>query len=80
MEKAPDPVHGVQEEGKVVVAIVVDEDGKVIKAEPGEAGSTTTSAMLYEKACKAAMTARFDRSDENIEEQRGTITFVFVLQ
>lgn len=80
MLKRPDPVYDSQEEGKVVVAIVVDQNGKVIKAEPGEPGSTTTSAILYAKARQAAMTARFNPSPEGIEEQRGTITFVFVLQ
>jgi TonB family protein len=80
MLKRPDPVYDSQEEGKVVVAIVVDENGKVIKAEPGEPGSTTTSAILYAKARQAAMTAKFNPSPDGIPEQRGTITFVFVLQ
>lgn len=80
MVKRPDPVYDSQEEGKVVVAIVVDANGKVIKAEPGEPGSTTTSAILYAKARQAAFTAKFNPSPEGVPEQRGTITFVFVLQ
>lgn len=80
MLRAPDRVSDSQEEGIVVVAIVVNADGKVIKAEPGEPGSTTSNAMLYMKARQAAMTARFNPSPEGVAEQRGTITFKFVLQ
>jgi TonB family protein len=77
--KWPDRVTDSREEGKVVVGIVVDAQGNVIKAEPGEPGSTTTSPMLYMKARQAAMTAKFSPSPEGAEEQYGTITFVFVL-
>jgi TonB family protein len=80
MVKRPDAVYDSQEEGKVVVAIVVDQNGKVIKAEPGEPGSTTTSAILYTKARQAALTAKFNPSPDDVPQQRGTITFVFVLQ
>lgn len=80
MVKFPDPVSDSQEQGKVVVAIVVDASGKVIKAEPGEPGSTTSSAILYAKARQAALTAKFNPSPEGFTEQRGTITFVFILK
>lgn len=69
-----------QEEGIVVVEILVDETGKVIKATPGQRGSTTTSANLYAKARQAAYGARFNPSPEGITEQRGTYTFVFTLE
>jgi TonB family protein len=69
-----------QEEGIVVVEIIVDETGKVIKATPGQRGSTTTSANLYAKARQAAYGARFNPSPEGIAEQRGTYTFVFTLE
>lgn len=80
MVRMPDRVTDSQEEGKVVVAIIVDKYGNVIEATPGEPGSTTTSAMLYMKARQAARTAKFSPSPEGMEEQYGTITFVFVLQ
>lgn len=80
MVQPPGAVFNLQEEGKVVVAIVVDEKGNVLQAEPGEPGSTTTSAALYLEARKAAMTAKFNPSKEGVHEQRGTITFVFVLK
>ena len=69
-----------QEEGIVVVEIIVDENGSVTKATPGQRGSTTTSANLYAKARQAAYEARFNPSPEGIKEQRGTYTFVFTLE
>lgn len=69
-----------QEQGKVVVAVKVDKGGNVVYAEPGARGSTTTSSTLYRKAKEAAMRAKFNASPDGIEEQKGTITFVFILQ
>lgn len=69
-----------QETGKVVVAIKVDKYGTVIDAVPGARGSTTTSSNLYRKAKEAALRAKFNASPEGVEEQRGTITFVFLVQ
>lgn len=68
-----------QEEGIVVVEIVVDETGKVIEATPGQRGSTTTSSYLYTLARQAAKTAKFNASPDGAKEQRGTYTFVFKL-
>lgn len=69
-----------QEEGIVVVEIIVDETGKVIKASPGQRGSTTTSANLFAKARQAALSAKFNASSEGKQEQRGSYTFVFILE
>ncbi len=69
-----------QETGKVVVAITVDKSGSVIKAEPGARGSTTTSAALYAKAKEAALKAKFNSAADAAEIQKGTITFVFIVQ
>jgi outer membrane biosynthesis protein TonB len=69
-----------QETGKVVVAITVDKTGTVIAAIPGYRGSTTTSTYLFSKAKDAAMKARFNPSADGADIQKGTITFVFVVQ
>lgn len=75
----PDRLTDATEEGIVVVAIVVDENGKVIDAKPGQRGSTTFSEKLYSKARQAAKQAKFSPSP-GVKEQRGTYTFVFTLE
>lgn len=78
--QAPKISDNSQETGSVVVDITVDKFGTVINANPGGRGSTTSSANLYRKAKEAAMKAKFSPSPEGVEEQRGTITFVFIVQ
>ena len=80
MRQKPSISDDSQDVGKVVVSIVVDKDGNVIKATPGSRGSTTSSANLFKKAQQAAMNAKFSRNDESEEEQTGTITFDFQLR
>ena len=77
--KKPQITDDSQEEGKVIVEITVDETGKVIKATPGARGSTTANSVLYAKARQAAFSAKFNASGEGVKEQKGTITFVFIL-
>jgi periplasmic protein TonB len=69
-----------QEQGKVVVDITVDKTGNVVTAGAPGRGSTTTSTNLVRKAKEAAMKTKFSPSAEGVEEQRGTITFVFILR
>ena len=76
----PEVILNSAEEGAVVVDIIVNESGKVIRAIAGQRGSTTTNAVLYKKAVDAAYTAKFNSSKEGIKEQRGTYTFVFTLE
>jgi periplasmic protein TonB len=78
--RKPAPMTDPEEEGIVVVEIIVDENGKVIKATPGQRGSTTFSSNLYSKARQAAMQAKFNPSPSGAKEQRGTYTFVFTLE
>jgi hypothetical protein len=75
----PDNLTDSDEEGIVVVEIIVDANGKVIKATPGQRGSTTTSAKLFGKARQAVMQVKFNPSPDGTKEQRGTWTFVFTL-
>lgn len=77
--KRPELLDNSQEEGIVVVEILVDETGKVIDAIPGQRGSTTTSAYLYTLARQAAKTAKFNVSPDGAKEQKGTYTFEFRL-
>ena len=69
-----------QETGKVVVDITVDKNGEVTAAVPGGRGSTTTSSYLYRLAREAAMKAKFNAGPDDADIQKGTITFVFVVQ
>ena len=78
--KKPARMTDNEEEGIVVVEIIVDENGKVIKATPGQRGSTTTSSKLFAKATQAAYEVKFNASADGIKEQRGTYTFVFTLE
>lgn len=73
------PNDNSQETGKVVVDITVDKYGNVTHANPGARGSTTTNSNLYQKAKEAAYKAKFS-TNPAVEEQRGTITFVFLVQ
>jgi TonB family protein len=76
----PVPRAAFQEEGKVVVEITVDKNGNVIKAKPGVRGSTTSNPNLLDIARRAAMSAKFNPSADAPEEQKGTITYNFILK
>jgi TonB family protein len=67
-----------QKTGRVVISVCVDKNGKVIKAEYTQKGSTTTDSELKEIAKKAAMQFKFTLSE--IEEQCGTITVDFKIR
>jgi len=79
MVKVKKPNNPTQEDGKVVVEIVVDKNGKVIRATPGDRGSSTTNTTLYKIAKEAALEARFNVKADAVAEQKGTMTFVFIL-
>ena len=67
-----------QKTGRVVMSICVDKNGKVIKADYTQKGSTTTDSDLKDIARKAALQFKFTLSE--IEEQCGTITVDFKIQ
>lgn len=79
MLKTPKIKDTSQDEGKVVVDIIVDKYGKVIRATPGARGSTTTSPILYKKAKEAALSTQFNANPNAPEEQKGQMTFIFIL-
>ena len=69
----PKPSYRSNEEGKVVVDITVDKNGKVVAASI-KAGSNTNET-LRSAALVAAKKAQFDKSENSV--QKGTITYYF---
>lgn len=78
----PEPDFKVQKDGKVVVEVTVNRDGKVISATPGVKGTTIVDANLYAAAKKAALQSRFvvQENAQAFQTQTGTITYHFKLQ
>ena len=67
-------------EGIVVVEFRADREGNVIHAKAGARGTTITNAQIWDECEKAARRSKFKaKSDAEIEE-RGTITYKFVIQ
>ncbi len=79
-QKLPPPKYDYQGEGKVVVEVSVDRDGKVISATPGIKGSTTLDEYLLKVAKDAALEARFESKPDAPVVQKGTITYNFILK
>ncbi|MDP4266560.1 MAG: hypothetical protein Q8880_03915 [Bacteroidota bacterium] len=75
----PKPPNTFKEGGIIVVDITVDRKGNVIKAIPGGRGTTSTNETLYSIAKRAAMQAKFDPNPDAAEEQKGTITYNFII-
>ncbi len=76
----PRPSYNVQESGKVVVKIWVDNYGNVQKAVAGAEGTTVNDQTLWQAARKAAMEAHFNMSADAPAMQEGTITYIFNLK
>lgn len=74
----PIPKYTEDDQGKVVVTIWVDKNGKVTRAEPGAIGTTTSNSSLWAKAKAAALQAKFSVDMNAAEVQRGTITYSFI--
>jgi TonB family protein len=79
-ESLPKPEYNYQIEGKVVVEITVNREGKVTDAIPGAKGSTTMEGHLHAAAKKAALKAKFKSKPDAPAFQKGTITYYFRLQ
>lgn len=76
MVKPPSLPKNITEEGKVVVEIVVDKNGTVIRAEANGRGTNTNSSNLKTIARQAAFATKFNVSGAE-GEQKGTLTMVF---
>ena len=75
----PKPTYSIQEEGVVVIEIIVDKDGNVTSAVPILRGSTTQNKYLQDKAVEAAKKAKFNIDKNAAAYQKGTITYKFEL-
>lgn len=76
----PKPEYRTYESGTVVVRIWVNKQGSVTRAESGARGTNTSSQVLQRLAQEAALKAKFSPNPNAPEEQKGTITYHFVLQ
>lgn len=73
----PKPAYNSNQQGKIVVRIWVDQQGRVTRVEAPYQGSTISTGTLVEQAKSAAKRARFNASSNAPEEQIGTITYIF---
>jgi colicin import membrane protein len=80
VQRLPTPKYDYQGEGRVVVEVSVDKEGKVVQAIPGIKGSTTLDEYLLKVAKDAALEARFDVKQDAPAIQKGTITYNFKLK
>lgn len=79
ISKVKKPIYDSQAQGKVVVSIRVNKNGKVISANPGAKGSTTTNTYLYARAKEAALKTTFKAKLDAPDVQIGTIIYHFKL-
>lgn len=73
----PKPQYNSNQQGRVVVRIWVDQQGRVTRAEYEPKGSSTSDGTLVQQAIAAARKARFNPDASAPEEQKGTITYIF---
>jgi len=75
----PAPKYTCNEQGKVVVEVSVDRNGRTTNAVAGIKGTTNTASCLLEQAKIAAMNTRWDASSDAPEKQVGKIVYNFNL-
>ncbi len=73
----PKPEYTSQEQGVIVVEIVVNKRGDVIDARVGARGTTISDQNLWNKAYQAAMRTKFSPNPKAADKQVGTITYNF---
>ena len=74
----PKPIYNVQDEGRVVVTIVVDPQGCVVSTDINK-WTNTVNPQLQKAALDAARKARFN-TISGVDNQSGTITYYFKLK
>lgn len=75
----PEPRYICNEQGTVVVQIAVDQNGKVVSANPGVKGTTNTAKCLLDQAKIAAMNTKWQSDDTAPSTQIGKIIYNFKL-
>ena len=75
----PMPIYNVQDEGRVVVTIVVDPQGRVVSTDINKRRTNTVNPQLQKAALDAARKARFN-TISGVDNQSGTITYYFKLK
>jgi len=76
----PTPIYKCEGAGQVMLAIVVDRSGNVLRAELASKLSTTRDQCLTETAVEHALKTKFNADQSAPEKQGGYLTFVFVSQ
>ena len=76
----PKPSYPVRVEGRVIIEIHVDQQGRVTRTAFLSRGSTTTNTELVAAAEQAARQARFNVDENAPFPQTGTITYIFRMQ
>lgn len=74
----PKPAYTSLEQGKVVVKIWVNKQGKVVRVQTGVKGTTITDAQLRKMAEDAAKKSVFTPDPNAPDMQIGTITYNFI--
>lgn len=73
-------IEDTKEEGTVVLNIWVDQYGNVTRSTPNLAESTTTSQYLFDLAMRAAKQSKYSAKSNAAVEQKGKMTFKFILE
>ena len=75
----PAPKYTCNEQGKVVVEVSVDRNGRTTNVVAGIKGTTNTASCLLEQAKIAAMNTKWEASSDAPEKQVGKIVYNFNL-
>ena len=73
------PNNDFSEEGIIVVDIWVNQDGKVVRAEISNKGTTLINSTMRAKAKESALRSTFATDKNAPEQQHGTITYTFII-
>lgn len=75
----PRPSYNSNLQGKIVIDIWVNQQGQVVRVDGPAQGSTIANSAMVEQAKQAARKARFNADTKALDEQKGSITYIFTL-